>query len=154
MIPLATGRNEQSVDIASYASGKSGGGLTRKTVSRNLEITAQTSVAQEGALRGKNVTIQADQDVALEGGRYAAKDSLTVAAGRTLSVVAAESSNAQRQRLQIAQKDDVGIGRQRLTLNREVTSVTPDVAQLAAQTVTLQSGRDMNLVARRLRQPP
>ena len=89
-VVLAAGRNEQSVDIASYASGKSGGGLMGgKKVTRSMEIKAETSTAQEGALSGKNVSIQAGRDIALEGGLYAARQTLALEAGRDLTLAAA-----------------------------------------------------------------
>ena len=42
-----------------------------KKVTRSMEIKAKPRL-QEGALSGKNVSIQAGRDIALEGGLYAA----------------------------------------------------------------------------------
>ncbi len=149
-VVLAAGRNEQTIDIASYASGKSGGGLTKKTVTRSLEIQAETSTAQTGSLAGKNISIQAGQDIALEGGRFTAQNTLALDAGRDLTVVAAESSSTQNQRLMIAKKETLGFGKQSLKTTRDETTVTPAVAQLSAKTITLQAGQDMTLVAPRI----
>ncbi|UCV08564.1 DUF637 domain-containing protein [Dechloromonas denitrificans] len=149
-VVLAAGRNEQTIDIASYASGKSGGGLTKKTVTRSLEIQAETSTAQTGSLAGKNISIQAGQDIALEGGRLTAQDTLALNAGRDLTVVAAESSSTQNQRLMIAKKETLGFGKQSLKTTRDETTVTPAVAQLSAKTLTFQAGQDMTLVAPRI----
>ena len=146
-VVLTAGRNEQSVDIASYDSGKKGGGLTSKTVTRNLQIQAATSTAREGQLAGKHLTIQAGQDIALEGGKYTAQEKLTLSAGRDLTLASAESAATHLQTLLVSTKENLGPGRQSLKTTRDEITVTPAVSQLNARDLTLQAGRDLTLVA-------
>ncbi|WP_428826694.1 filamentous hemagglutinin N-terminal domain-containing protein [Azonexus sp. IMCC34842] len=142
-VVLAAGRNEQTIDIASYSSGRSGGGLMGgKKVTRSLEIKAETSTAQEGTLSGKNVSIQAGQDIALEGGQYTAKEKLALDAGRDLLIAAASDSLQGSQNL--SNKNGAKVKQQ----SEQLSSNTATGAILVAGSdLSLKSTRDTTLVA-------
>jgi filamentous hemagglutinin len=163
-VVLAAGRNEQTIDIASYSSGRSGGGLMGgKKVTRSLEIKAETSTAQEGTLSGKNISIQAKQDIALEGGQYTAQEKLALDAGRDLLIAAASDSLQGSQNLSSKNGAKVKQQSEQLSSNtatgailvagsdlslkstRDTTLVASALA--AGNTVAIQSGGDLNLQA-------
>ncbi|UCV08556.1 hemagglutinin repeat-containing protein [Dechloromonas denitrificans] len=163
-VVLAAGRNEQTIDIASYSSGRSGGGLMGgKKVTRSLEIKAETSTAQEGTLSGRNVSIQAGQDIALEGGQYTAQKKLALDAGRDVLIAAASDSLQGSQNLSSKNGAKVKQQSEQLSSNtatgailvagsdlslkstRDTTLVATALA--AGNTVAIQSGGDLNLQA-------
>ena len=146
-LTLSAGRNKQSVEIGSHSTNKTGGGIKRKTITRDFQTSAETDHALTGTLTGKNINLQANQDITLEGGAYLAQGTLALAAGRDLTLAAGESTASEQQKRQISSKEQFGFGTQSLKTTRDETAVTPEVAQLSGRQISLTSGSNLTLIA-------
>lgn len=142
-VDLAAGRNEQSVDIASYASGKSGGGLMDgKKVTRSMEIKAETSTAQEEVLNDKNVSIQAGRDLTLT----AASDQVQASLSQS-SKSGAKVEQQSEQRSSNTANGAVLVAGGDLSLKSSGDTRLVGSALAAGDQITVKTGGDLALVA-------
>lgn len=148
-INLSAGRNEQYIDQATQQSKKTSG-LFGKTTNKTTVFQEERSDAVGSSLSGQNISLQSGRDLSLEAATLTARNQLALNAGRDLTVSTAESYVVRNEQQKVSTKENYGPGKQSLKTTRDEITVTPTVSQLSARDITLQSGRDLTLVAPRI----